>query len=239
MVEIKEKITFSDFDSQKLGLWLMERDAPRPNVKDVIVQSIPFRDGGYDFTDVPGFHSYALRTITYQFYAFNMGYEERKKLEKEIKRSLSYDYQGKLVDSHDRGGHWWGRCSSVKVEDEHERQRLKVEISFLCDPYFIRPVDANTCFFWDEFWFPDLYEQKYRYSVEGFLRFQFANNGQTPIIPTIFTDSRIGITLNGESFELETGKNFDYNISLPPGMSEVSLSGFGTVEFQVDEREMI
>lgn len=93
-------------------------------------------------------------------------------------------------------------------------------------------------FFWDEFWFPDLYEQKYRYSVEGFLRFQFANNGQTPIIPTIFTDSRIGITLNGESFELEAGKNFDYNISLPPGMSEVSLSGFGTVEFQVDEREM-
>src|SRR5699024_11943405 len=63
MIEIKEQIEVNKFNSKRLGLYLLNRDAPTPEEKEII-EDLPYSQGVLDFSMIMGERMFDNRTLT-------------------------------------------------------------------------------------------------------------------------------------------------------------------------------
>lgn len=148
----QEGIAFGDWDSRERGWFLLERSAPTPSEQEV-VESVPFRQGVFDFSEYNGDRYFKNREITYTFLYLRDDYEDRKLVEHEIKRMLMPQTITNLFDTHDRFYHWKGKVKSISVTDDTEFGTLKAEVVFDCYPFAIRNWDEFGDI-WDDVYFP-------------------------------------------------------------------------------------
>ena len=183
MIEIKEQIQVNQFNSKKLGLYLIDRDAPTPEEKEII-EDLPYSQGVLDFSMIMGERMFDNRTLTYEFIAIEKSYEARKPLERQIKRDLMMNGIVPIYDTHDLGYFWLGKCESVEVEDDHETGRLRVTIEFDVYP-FLYTVKSWFDDAWDSFNFDTDVANWTKYQVNGERTIELVNNGDITITPII------------------------------------------------------
>lgn len=181
--DIYEHITFVEFNSREEELFLIDREAPSPDEYEAIL-SVPNRHGVLDFSHLDGERKFKNRKIKYVFELFNTPYEHRKMIEINLKRKLMLGYNQKLRDTHDQGFFWFGKCTSVKVDDGQEFNTLVATIEFNVYPFMYREFDRFNDV-WNEFYFETDYANYTAYEVDGEKEIILFNTGDTKAQPII------------------------------------------------------
>ena len=236
-LEINEYIQFMSFNSKNEKLYLIERNAPTPEEKEIL-KDIPFKQGVLDFSALLGSRVFKNREIEYVFMLFNTPYERRKIVERNIKQKLMVHPRNKLYDTHDANYYWLGKCKSVEVENGERFNQLKVTVTFDCYPYMF----SNTDYFddyWDTFEFDEDVANYTKYIVKGSLDFPLFNAGSVAVKPEIIVDNRFSVKVNDEKpIVFETGSKQDYYLSLRPGVNDIHVEGTGTIKFHYQKEVM-
>lgn len=236
-LEINEYIQFMNFNSKNEKLYLIERNAPTPEEKEIL-KDIPFKQGVLDFSALLGSRVFKNREIEYVFMLFNTPYERRKIVERNIKQKLMVHSKNKLFDTHDSNYYWLGKCKAVEVENGERFNQLKVTITFDCYPYMFGRANYFDDY-WDTFSFDDDVANYTKYLVNGSLNFQLFNAGSVAVKPEIIVDSRFSVKVNDEDpVVFETGSKQDYYLSLKPGLNKVRVEGTGTIKFHYRKEVM-
>ena len=236
-LEINEYIQFMSFNSKNEKLYLIERNAPTPEEKEIL-KDIPFKQGVLDFSALLGGRVFKNREIEYVFMLFNTPYNQRKIVERNIKQRLMVHPRNKLYDTHDANYYWLGKCKAVEVENGERFNQLKVTVTFDCYPYMF----SNTDYFddyWDTFEFDEDVANYTKYIVKGSLDFPLFNAGSVAVKPNITVDSRFSVKVNDEDpVVFEAGSKQDYYLSLKPGLNKVRVEGTGTIKFHYRKEVM-
>ena len=236
-LEINEYIQFMSFNSKNEKLYLIERNAPTPDEKEIL-KDIPFKQGILDFSALLGNRVFKNREIEYVFMLFDTPYEQRKIVERKIKQKLMVHSKNKLFDTHDSNYYWLGKCKSVEVENVEKFNHLKVTITFDCYPYMISRTNYFDDF-WDTFSFDDDVANYTKYIVNSSLDFTLLNAGSVPVKPKITVDSQFSVKVNNEEpIIFEVGSRQDYYLSLRPGVNDVHVEGNGTIQFHYQKEVM-
>lgn len=236
-LEINEYIQFMNFNSKNEKLYLIERNAPTPEEKEIL-KDIPFKQGVLDFSALLGSRVFKNREIEYVFMLFNTPYERRKIVERNIKQKLMIHSKNKLFDTHDDNYYWLGKCKSVEVENGERFNQLKVTITFDCYPYMFSRTDYFDDY-WDTFYFDEDVANYTKYVVKGSLDFSLFNAGSVAVKPEITVDSRFSVKVNDEEpIVFEAGSKQDYYLSLRPGLNDVHVEGTGTIKFHYRKEVM-
>lgn len=236
-LEINEYIQFMKFNSKNEKLYLIERNAPTPDEKEIL-KDIPFKQGVLDFSALLGSRVFKNREIEYVFMLFNTPYNQRKIVERNIKQKLMVHSKNKLFDTHDANYYWLGKCKSVEVENGERFNQLKVTITFDCYPYMF----SHTNYFddyWDTFEFDEDVANYTKYIVKGSLDFPLFNAGSVAVKPEITVDNRFSVKVNDEDpIVFEAGSKQDYYLSLKPGLNKVRVEGTGTIKIHYQKEVM-
>lgn len=236
-LEINEYIQFMNFNSKNEKLYLIERNAPTPDEKEIL-KDIPFKQGVLDFSALLGSRVFKNREIEYVFMLFNTPYNQRKIVERNIKQKLMVHSKNKLFDTHDSNYYWLGKCKSVEVDNGEQFNQLKVTITFDCYPYMF----SHTNYFddyWDTFEFDEDVANYTKYIVKGSLEFPLFNAGSVAVKPEITVNNTFRVKVNDEDFiEFQTGSKQDYYLSLKPGLNKVRVEGNGTIQFHYQKEVM-
>ena len=128
------------FDSRKFGLHLHQRTGNTPNEREVLT-SIPFRQGVVDMSKMLGHRIYENREITYVFYRFGVNRGRARDFHTTIENLLMREFDTNLYDSFEPDFYYRGKCESVIVEDDYDRNRLRIEITFNLYPF---KIDKHT-----------------------------------------------------------------------------------------------
>ena len=236
-LEINEYIQFMNFNSKNEKLYLIERNAPTPEEKEIL-KDIPFKQGVLDFSALLGSRVFKNREIEYVFMLFNTPYNQRKIVERNIKQKLMVHPRNKLYDTHDANYYWLGKCKSVEVENGERFNQLKVTITFDCYPYMFGRANYFDDY-WDTFSFDDDVANYTKYLVNGSLNFQLFNAGSVAVKPEIIVDSRFSVKVNDEDpIVFKAGSKQDYYLSLRPGLNDVHVEGTGTIKFHYRKEVM-
>lgn len=234
---IKDYIQFMNFNSKNEKLYLMERDAPTPDEKEIL-KDLPFRHGVLDFSMLLGDRVFKNRTLTYTFLYLDTKEKQIYQLETRIKQKLMVHGRNKIYDTHDPNYYWLGKCKSVKADRDTSFNRLKVTVEFDCYPYMF----SHTNYFddyWDSFEFDDDVANYSKYIVKESLSFPLYNAGVVSVRPQIIVDSHFSVTVNDEkSIIFEPSRTGNYYISLRPGVNEVRVEGNGTIQFHYQREVM-
>ena len=236
-LEINEYIQFMNFNSKNEKLYLIERNAPTPEEKEIL-KDIPFKQGVLDFSALLGSRVFKNREIEYVFMLFNTPYNQRKIVERNIKQKLMVHPRNKLYDTHDANYYWLGKCKSVEVENGEQFNQLKVTVTFDCYPYMF----SHTNYFddyWDTFEFDEDVANYTKYVVKGSLDFPLFNAGSVAVKPEITVNNTFRVKVNDEDFiEFQSGSKQDYYLSLKPGLNKVRVEGNGTIQFHYQKEVM-
>lgn len=236
-LEINEYIQFMNFNSKNEKLYLIERNAPTPEEKEII-KDIPFKQGVLDFSALLGSRVFKNREIEYVFMLFNTPYNQRKIVERNIKQKLMVHSKNKLFDTHDANYYWLAKCKSVEVENGEQFNQLKVTVTFDCYPYMFSHTDYFDDY-WDTFEFDEDVANYTKYVVKGSLEFPLFNAGSVAVKPEITVNSTFRVKVNDEDFiEFQSGSKQDYYLSLKPGLNKVRVEGNGTIQFHYQKEVM-
>lgn len=236
-LEINEYIQFMNFNSKNEKLYLIERNAPTPDEKEIL-KDIPFKQGVLDFSALLGSRVFKNREIEYVFMLFNTPYNQRKIVERNIKQKLMVHSKNKLFDTHDGNYYWLGKCKSVEVENGERFNQLKVTVIFDCYPYMISHTDYFDDY-WDTFEFDEDVANYTKYVVNGSLEFPLFNAGSVAVKPKITVNNTFRVKVNDENFiEFQSGSKQDYYLSLRPGVNKVIVEGNGTIQFHYQKEVM-
>ena len=235
--QITEGFTFGNYNSTENGMFLISRDAPTPSSKDII-ETVPYMQGVYDFSMLENDRYFDNRKITYQVILFEKEYENRKLPEQELKRKLMPLGVQVLYDTHDYGYHWLGKCESIVVEDDTDKNILTATIIFDCYPMaIVNSMEGEDI--WDEVYFPRWVFQQTKYTVNGSERIDLFNIGSTSIMPKIIVSSEFTIESANNTITLPKGTYTDSELILGIGENIFMVTGNGTIEFQFNREEMI
>lgn len=236
--QISEGFKFGDFDSTEHDLFLISRDAPSPDSKD-ITESVPYMQGVYDFSTLSnGERYFDNRTITYEMMLFNQEYSDRKVLESDIKRQLvPLDIQP-LYDTHDRSFHWLGKVDSISFDDDAKMRTLKVTIAFNVYPFAIAN-DSEGSDIWDDVYFPNWIFQDTKFTVNGTQVIKLYNIGSKSIECELVVSGNITVAGSFGSIDLTSGNYKDTQLVLAMGVNNLTLTGNSTIEFRFYREEMI
>lgn len=236
-LEINEYIQFMNFNSKNEKLYLIERNAPTPDEKEIL-KDIPFKQGVLDFSALLGSRVFKNREIEYVFMLFNTPYNQRKIVERNIKQKLMVHSKNKLFDTHDSNYYWLGKCKSVEVDNGEQFNQLKVTVTFDCYPYMISHTDYFDDY-WDTFEFDEDVANYTKYVVNGSLEFPLFNAGSVAVKPEITVNNTFRVKVNDEDFiEFQSGSKQDYYLSLKPGLNKVRVEGTGTIKFHYQKEVM-
>lgn len=227
--EITERVTFGDFDSKALNMWLISRSAPTP-AKNEVIESVAFMNGVYDFSRILGEDSYQNRPITYTFHIYERDRDYRKHNQTVLENRLMKHGVIKLEDTYDANYHYLGKCVSVSTEDDHIYGRLIITIEFDCYPFKIaKQAEGNDI--WDIFNFDLDYAQDTEYEVNGSRSITLYNAGIPSVVPEITVSGEITVS-NGQRQSTINNSIFkNIGFRLMPGENQLTLSGQGTVSF--------
>lgn len=236
--QITEGFKFGDYDTTENDLFLISRDAPTPDSKE-IVESVPYMQGVYDFSVLNFDRYFENREITYQLMMFGYDYSKRKIVEQELKRRLMPLGNQSLYDTHDYGYHWLGKVKNITVEDDADKNVLTANITFDCYPFAIlnNPATADV---WDDVYFPRWVFQETKYiNTDYKKKVKLYNLGSTSVVPKIIASTNMKIVGQTNTITVHGGINENVQLALEVGENILWLIGNGEVEFQFNREEMI
>lgn len=232
----EEGIVFGGWDSRERGWFLLERSAPTPSEQEV-VETVPFRQGVFDFSEYNGDRYFKNREITYTFLYLRDDYEDRKLVEHEIKRMLMPQTITNLFDTHDRFYRWKGKVKSISVTDDTEFGTLKAEVVFDCYPFAIRNGNEFDDI-WDDVYFPHWIFMHKRITVNSDTNkaYRLINIG-SKVMEVRF--KLISGTVYINDGQITTTNPINVFVSRATNDGGINVKGHGTIELSGYREEMI
>ena len=203
---------------------------PKP---DIILESVPYMQGVYDFSSVGGETKYSTRNISmilelnrYEYYIKNITYYNLKVVnwlnKAQIMQELIIDYiPGKFIARVEE-------VSDLKVTEE----TIELEIKFIAQPFRTWHLQEGHNI-WNEMnfdsdWFQDtkftVLDDEYKVDIE------LNNISVTKAKPVIIVDGNVKVEFDGFIYTFGSGKYYN-QIWLSKGINKVKLYGYGTIEF--------
>lgn len=235
--EITELIQFKGFNSKDFGLFLLERDAPTPDEKEII-ESIPLMQGELDFSMLTGDRIFESRELKYKFIALTRPYSERKILENTIKRLVMPHGKSNLYDTHDGKFFWYGKCKSVDVDDDAEYDCLTVVLTFKCYPLMYSFYDYFDDYF-DDFDLDTETAAYTKFPISGATEIEVLNTGSASVSPEVIASSPMTVKdESGTTYTYKAGTSVDYILTLKQGVNKLTVTGNGTIAFHFHKEVM-
>ena len=229
VVEIKEMIEFAGFNTKVNNLYLVSRDAPTPEEKEII-EDIPFMQGVLDFSMILGDRIFENREIKYEFLLIDSSYRDRAAFETMLKQKLMPYGQQKLYDSHDNSFYWLGKCKEITVEHDNRFDLMKATIVFDCYP-FMFTIWNYFDDIWDSFDFNNGIAGFTKYKVNGSKDIVLINASSTTIGPEVEVTSDMKVIIDGQNYLYKKGSSTNLSMGLRPGINKIKVEGNGTIHF--------
>lgn len=230
VVEIKEMIEFADFNTKENNLYLVSREAPTPEEKEII-EDIPFMQGVLDFSMILGDRIFEKREIKYEFLLIDSGYCDRATFETMLKQKLMPCGQQKLYDSHDNGYYWLGKCKEITVEHDHRFDLMRATIVFDCYPFMFTIANYFDDV-WDSFDFDNGIAGFTKYKIDGKKGIILINTSSIKIGPEVEVTSDMKVTIDGQTYLYKGGISTSLSMGLQPGINKITVEGDGTIRFR-------
>lgn len=230
VVEIKEMIEFAGFNTREYNMFLVNRDAPSPEEKEII-EDIPFSQGVFDFSMIFGERFFKNRDITYEFLLIEHEYRDRAEFETMLKQRLLPHGIQKLYDSHDNSFYWLGKCKSIEVDHDHKFNTLRVTLEFDCYPFM---MSINTYFddIWDNFYFVKDIANFTKYDVKGARELMLINISNNEVPLEVIASSEMKLSINGDDYTIASENNLNRDFSLKSGENKIFVEGTGLISFR-------
>lgn len=232
-----EGFIFNGYDTRLNGWWLTERTAPTPEEQE-ITESVPYRQGSYDFSMIGNERFFNNREITYKLLYIGEEYHNRKGFEQELKRQLMPHNWDKLVDTHEPTYYWWAKCKSVEVDDNSDNETLEASITFTAYPYAYTNHNEGADY-WDDVFFPHWIWQQVKFNVNGSQDVNVKNIGSRPVLSSFVVTGSVKAKGSFGEVSLNDGNYKQTQVVLDIGDNKINLSGNGTIEFVFKREEMV
>lgn len=209
-LRIGDKGSFSDF-----GQCISKRSIGIP-AKKIIKETVPFKNGDYDFSALNGEPAYEDREISYTFDVIGTNMLEVEKQKKKLLDWLMNVQNENIYDPYIENFHFYGSYNGPNWSENWEQSELTV--TFKVYPYLI----SNSPFI-----------KKFKLKA-GSNKVQLHNNGSHQIIPKITTNNPIDILVDNTKYSLNVGLSEDDNFLLKKGINEmiINTTSDTEVEFQ-------
>jgi len=240
LIEIVEYMAKGRFNSKEHGFYIIEHDAPSAEEVEIIEQ-IPFMQGQYDFSMLTGERIFSNRIVTVTFWRPNTPYEERKALEAKVKEELMMDGIDYIDDSWLRSGlRWYGKCKSVKAEDDSSSNSLTLTVEFDVYPFALRENISYSDVFDDDYFTDDSADNWTGYYIHGKREIFLINMGANASSPTIKATSTMQLTTDdGITIKVPKGESQDYFFKLKRGTNHLTIYGEGHISFFMSSEVMV
>lgn len=219
-----EKHTYRDF-----GLICTSLQIELPELKKKQIE-LKGADGYIDLTEVFGRPMYGNRTIKSEFVLKETGAEDWANNISNIGNYLHGRSRKFTLDS-DPAYYYEGR-----FEEEHEKEFRpfsKVILTADCKPYKKELADSIAEDWpWDPFSFEDGIIREYgNIVVNGSYTLNIIGREQI-LVPIIYSTAAMTVTYNNKTYNLATGKNYIYSITIQPGDNLLVFTGTGTISVE-------
>lgn len=209
-------------------MWLVDRQAPTPPEKQII-DSIPFMQGNYDFSDILGERIYENRTISYVFEIKNRHYTNRKTVQTSLENWLMKSGMAPLYDDHAKGYYYMAKCVYINTEDA--TGGLRVTIDFDGYPFKISVLEEGHDI-WDVFNFELDVAVINEFNINGIENIDMYNVGSNSRAPKLITTANMIIVKNGMTYNIPAGTSQNESFRLDIGSNPMTVTGNGTIKFE-------
>lgn len=177
-----------------------------------MIERVPGRNGVIDFsTQIYGEKKFDNRKLIFKILAPYELYSNRKTLERDLKRRIVMGEIGPILDTHEKGFHWVGKCKSIKVDDDAKFNKLVATVEFDVYPFLYH----NKLYFddvWDTFNFDNDVANYTKYQVEGSRKITLINNGDSTVSPEIIVEATETTTGTGPTTTTTTTPAVIYTV---------------------------
>ena len=234
MLKLENGIMFAGAHSfRDHGLLLQQRHIGLPD-KNKIIETVPFSNRQFDFSEVFGSQVYEERELTYVFTLYHeAGHEalEARRI-RAVNWLMGYNRQMELEDDAVEGFYFSGEVrngieSSYFMGSGH----YEISVTFQCYPFKISK-DPEGSDIWDVFNFELDRVQEVDFSVNGVLAIGLANPGVVPVTPKVTAGAAMTISLGGTSYRFNRGTTKDDAFQFPVGDFELVVEGSGSLSFE-------
>lgn len=137
-IKFNDKYNYDDF-----GVILSESSYSKP-VPKIITETVPFKDGQWDFSRIDGELHYENITLTFVFHIVEENAIEADNLLSEI-TSWLFSFCGNLYDEHIEDWHF-ENATCTEIDHEYllaDRTAIKVTATFTASPYMVNNYDST------------------------------------------------------------------------------------------------
>lgn len=232
-IKLEKGITFNgehSYDEHRMIL--TNRTIGLPN-KNKILETVPFSNIEYDFSEIFGAQTYEQRELTYEFILFN----HRKVPDLErfriscINWLMTVNKQAVLKDDEIENYYFLGEVRTApECTFNIKTDVYEVSVTFTCYPFKIGEL-AEGNDLWDPFNFDTDVFQDTVFTIAGSKSIKLINNGVVPVCPTVVCTSGMSVALDGTTYTFSTGTTQANEFMLKVGGNFMTISGTGTIEF--------
>lgn len=225
---MREGFMFLNEHTSDRGLKLLSRDFPTPSEKEIL-ESVPFMQGSYDFSDILGERVFENRSLTYVFKMQARSYEEAKTKTTSIRNWLMKSSINPLYDDYNPNYYYKAKCVSVDF-DVSPIGFADVTIEFNAYPFKINEKPEGNDI-WDIFNFELDVFQNTSFTVSGERAVTLINPGSVGVIPVIKANASFIIEKGNRTFSVVAGETKSSLFRLDIGENELTIVGNGDIEF--------
>lgn len=205
-LSINGKDSFTDF-----GQYIASREISVPE-KRRITESVPFKNGNYDFTSINGEATFEDREITYTFDVIGASMEEVEEQKRELLDWLMFVENADIYDGYLAGYHFKGSYDSCEWGEEWEQSELSV--TFLVYPYMIADEETEETF--------AITAQSKTIIID--------NKSSHEIVPTVETSANVTINDGTNSYSFSKGTTTNKDFKLKKGTNTLTVDNPATVK---------
>lgn len=216
------------FDDFELKIKSIEIAYPTPKT---IKESVPFKNGDYDFTELYGETTYNNRSIKIAFIYDGFKAITRTKLNSFYTKVINWLYnagKSELIIDYEVGS-FQGRVINIS-SIEVLTCVGEITVEFDCYPFRIyKQSEGNIP--WDDFNFELDYLQETNFNVLVSKSINIINSSSKRISPTVICSESFEVIKGDTTYKFNSGTTKDWRFTLDKGDNNLILKGTGNIEF--------
>lgn len=198
-LKVDGKDSFIDF-----GQCIASREIAIPE-KRIIKETVPFKNGSYDFTSINGEPTFEDRTVTYTFDIIGTSMAEVEEQKRQILDWLTFVENADIYDGYITGYHFKGSFESFEWSEDWEQSELSVTFSVY--PYMIADEETEEGFT----------------TTQANEEIEIENTGSHAVVPTVTVTENIVLKLGGGSFTFSPSVSKNESFRLAKGVNSITV----------------
>lgn len=215
---------------------IMEYKHILPPQKNKIKVSLPYMNGVYDFSTVAtnGVDTFTQRQIDLKLDLVSSGKtkEELQILYSDVLEWLLDSGRQQIIFDDDLGYYWYGEFDNSQTASWEDTWYWGyLTLSFIVDPFKKGlTLEGLDNLYWDNINFLTDYFQQTGFNVTNTLTTTIQNVGR-PVLPVITASTAMSVKINGADYNVVSGDNTIYGLTLKSGANNIVITGTGTISF--------